>query len=284
MRRTGIVMVLGLMGAMADLPLFAQCSDAGACVVGSAEQSESHRIGVFYVYGRSTATDDLTFNGVQLDAVFRLSPHTNLQVRLPFTHISGPLGSTRGIGDAVVTAEQTINKTHRTRFAIQAGARLSIGEENAAGLPQSYQPGLGTTDLIVGISYENHEWMTALAYQLSRSRNTNALTRLKRGDDIMLRGGYRSSIERLRFSGELLAVQRLTKSSVLVGGASGSEVYTDLENSNALQVNVVGEVVYPLAGKLDVSLSAAVPLLKREVNVDGLTRALSAKVGVIVAL
>ena len=78
---------------------------------------------------------------------------------------------------------------------------------------------------------------------------------------------------------QLLIIKRLGKSSVL-DTTSTTESFVEEEDSDQLQINFLLNAVYQFSENYSLFIEAAVPFLKREVNVDGLTRAFSAAIGI----
>ena len=99
--------------------------------------------------------------------------------------MSGPLGATTGLGDAILALELTLHEGSLGKVIAQAGARLATGDDDAAGLPQRYQRGLGSTDPLVGIRLDADTWEAGLGYQRASSRS-GLLEPLKRGDDLLV--------------------------------------------------------------------------------------------------
>ena len=257
-------------------PVFSQCSDAGVCAIGSKRSALHHEVGVSYIYGKSKPDDGLSFNAVQVDAMLHVLDDSRISIALPWTRVSGPIGSLNGIGDLIVFLNQTVISDDPAVLSLQIGAKLATGSSNSGNLPQAYQPGLGTNDLIFGASYETDPFLFAMGYQLSRGRSNNASTQLKRGDDLLLRVGYRYEFDEFTATAEILAINRLQLSSIVV---SGSSVFAEVPESDQFQVNLMGRIFYPL-GSYSVQGLIAFPILSRKVNLDGLTRSFTLSVGI----
>jgi hypothetical protein len=260
--------------------LSAQCSDAGACVIGGAPMdAQHHSVTVNYVFGSSGGDEALTFHGIQIDGVVGLYEDAALIIRLPYTSIDGPLGSSSGIGDLTLLWRQGLWSDHGSRLSLQVGGKLATGPVNEGGLPQAYQPGLGTNDVIAGLSYETAQWMFAAGYQLSTGRSENAVNRLERGDDLFARAGYSyADVEDLTLGLEVIAIKRLGEDNIryMIGELDS---FVDVADSDQMQVNVLGKAAYSLAANISVVGQVAVPLMQRDVNIDGLKRALSIAAG-----
>ena len=276
MNRIANVVVFSLLGSHA---VFAQCSDAGICVIGSHGQEVHHQVAARYVFGKSGNEDGLTFHSVEVEGRFEVFSGSQIAAVLPWSRIDGPLGNASGLGDLKILWDQNLSRDADYELSAQVGAKLATGISNAASLPQSYQPGLGTNDLLLGMSYKIQQWRFAVGYQLSRGRSDNALTRLRRGDDLLVRTGYERNFEKLAVGLEALAIKRLHRSSVLDTSATGGGAFIDVPGSDQFQVNLLATAMLPLSDAFSVRAYVAFPLRNRDVNVDGLTRSISLSLG-----
>jgi hypothetical protein len=258
---------------------FAQCSDAGVCSLGHAEENPGHVFSFGYAFGRSSRADDITFHSVKVGADIRVADGSVLSLGTEYNSQSGPLGDVSGIGDATLTWTQSLVNTDDERLLLQLGAKFALGKDDEGKLPQAYQSGLGTNDLLAGVKYEMDGWSFAAGYQHPFGRSKNSVDRLKRGADLMGRIGYTHAVGELEVGGDILFIRRISRSSVLSATAGGAETFVDLPGSNQSQVNIIGRGVYPLSELTTIRVSVAVPLLKRKVNVDGLTRSITLSIG-----
>jgi hypothetical protein len=258
----------------------AQCSDAGVCSIGSRHALLRHQVSARYVFGSSGKTDDLTIHTIQVEGTIQFLRDSRLSILLPWSRTNGPLGYASGIGDLAILWNQTVWGEAGNQLGVQIGGKFATGTTNAGNLPQAYQPGLGTNDLLLGITYETDPWLFALAYQLSRGRSDNAVTRLNRGDDVLARIGYTTHIEDLIVGLEVLAIKRLQESSVLDPAVPGGNSFIAVSGSDQFQVNLLSTASLPLSDTFSLQGRAAVPLRSRSVNVDGLKRSLTLAIGV----
>lgn len=254
----------------------AQCSDAGACSIGATDPAPGHRFGVRYAFGKSGKSDGLSFHTVEAEADVAVSGRSRIMVSLPWSRSSGPSGNLGGLGDLTVLWHQPLADLGSGTLSMQAGARLATGESDGGGLPQAYQPGLGTNDILFGLTYSAGSWHAAAGYQWSRGRSDNAVTRLRRGDDVMVRAGYATDLGGVRAGVDVLAIKRLHVSSV-AGAVAGT--FVDVPGSDQFQMNIVPSAGIPVAERFTLRIAGAIPLRSREVNVDGLTRSLTILVG-----
>jgi hypothetical protein len=265
--------------------LYAQCSDAGICRLGMhMEEPDSKKlnIGVGYNFGYSGKEDDIQYHTVQLDASYQVHESTSLSLLLPYNSQSGPLGSVSGIGDLIIGVSHNLPFDGQSGISFSLGARLATGDENKEpGLPQEYQSGLGSNDVLFGMQYNSGSLYLGAGYQLAGKRNNNEITRLQRGDDFLLRGGYKFAVSAFSFDPQLLLIKRLSESSVLDSGSTSlEEMFVDVEGSDQLQINFLLNTHYKLSDQSSLFFEFAFPFLKREVNVDGLTRAFTIAFGI----
>jgi hypothetical protein len=116
-------------------------------------------------------------------------------------------------------------------------------------------------------------------YQLAGGRNDN-IQRLERGDDLLLRASYQLSFDRLSIVPQLLFIQRLAKSTILDTTSTDEENFVEVDKSDQSQLNFLAKLEYEIDDNISLVGDFAIPFIKREVNVDGLTRAFSASFGV----
>lgn len=262
--------------------LSAQCSDAGICTIGenSPIENETYRftIGAGYRYGASGKEEGVKFHTFGLYGQARIFLNTSLIAEFPVYNIrSGPLGEVSGIGDLMLLLRQSVYSESESSFALMLGVKLPSGDDNADGnLPQIYQSSLGTTDVLFGASYAEKTWGLSAGYQLAEKKhNGNAVTRLKRGDDIYGQVYYVYPINSWELKGDVIAIKRLQKSEIDAGGN-----ITEVPDSDQIQINLGITAGYKLSAAQKIVLQGALPLLKREVNIDGLTRIYTLAIGV----
>lgn len=266
--------------------IFAQCSDAGICIIGKHNVKEipgnTSSISLGYVYGSSGETpdidgnlNDLSFGSFLLEADIDVTKNMRLGASIPYTFISGPLGENHGIGDLAITFSRSfrIKKIHGLTVTI--GGKFATGNVNSDdSLPQRYMPGLGTNDLLIGAVYDYESYYFGIGYQKPFGRSGNYDTRLKRGDDILIRAGFFEQMNKLGIKAEILTILRIQPSSVLDQSAP-TESFVEVEGSNEVQVNLMAAVTYRASKEIGLTGRAAIPFLKRDYNIDGLKRTIS---------
>ncbi len=278
-------LLLTLFVFIVSFKLFAQCSDAGICIIGKHYENEfkNSSASLGYIFGYSGkdpdingTLNDISFGSINLAAKLDILKDAKLDFNLPYTFITGPLGENNGIGDLSIlfTKNFSIKKIHTLSFSV--GGKLATGDVNSAdSLPQRYMPGLGTNDLIVGASYNYKSYYFGLAYQKPFGRSANYVTRLKRGDDVLIRAGFFEQFNKFGVKAEILTILRIQQSSVLNAADTTGESFIEIDGSNEPQVNLLATVTFQASPEILLTGQGAIPFLTRDYNYDGLKRTIS---------
>jgi len=287
MRRTIFIYLITLLFlSIFSISNFAQCSDAGICQLGHLvdDGEKQHlNISVSYKNGYSEKENDVSFQSFQLDTHYDLFKRSTIGFIIPYNIQSGPDGSVNGIGDLLLIWTQELFFDETSSLNASVGIKLATGDENKnPSLPQVYQPGLGSNDLIFTIDYNYDKIGFGLGYQLAGGRNDKERIRLKRGDDLLVRTFYIISFDDFSVIPQLLLIKRLSKSSVLDLNSTG-ENFVEVDKSDQSQLNLLALLQYNLNENYAFFSEVAIPFLKRKVNVDGLTRAYTASIGLRVS-
>jgi len=256
---------------------YSQFSDAGITFIGKRNPvltkfDSTSEVSVMYAYSYSGANlGDITFNSVRLEGDIHLSKMARVNVSLPFNLSSGPGGVVTGVGDALAafTVYAKLGKSGIWGFTV--GGKFATGNANSGGLPQSYQAGLGTNDLIVGISDNIKMVNICVAYQKPFGTSKNSLTGQKRGDDVMLRFGITQPIKKLNLQEEVFVIKRIQNTSLVVPGSSPLQ-YSVKQGTNELQVDLHGKLSYKFSPVIRTDIEGFVSLLSRNYNLDGLSK------------
>lgn len=261
---------------------YAQCSDAGICQLGGHSMGEDDEvlftISGFYKYGYSGKEDDVQFNSLQLNGSYNLFNNTSIQLLIPYNVQAGPAGSVNGIGDLILSLNQNLLTDGNSALNGSIGIKLATGEDNKDSLPQIYQSGLGTNDVLFALNYTFNKISFGAGYQLSGGRNNN-ITRLEKGDDLLLRVSYDLSFGQFSITPQFLYIQPLAKSRIL-DTTSVEEAFVEVDKSDQPQLNFLAVLRYKIDDYFTLVGDFAIPFLSQEINVDGLKRVFSASVGV----
>jgi hypothetical protein len=267
--------------------LFSQCSDAGICILGKQHEASPEVLNSFlslsYVYGNSGTSvydgDEITYNSIRFGGELQVFRAARFGFSVPYSYNIGTLGTANGVGDLSLFWTYNLPLTHISSINFQLGAKLSTGVTNTTdSLPQSYMPGLGTNDLLISASYTSGYFSFSAGYQKTFGRSNNDVTRLKRGDDLMFRAAYFQEFNKLSVKAEVITILRMQESSIQ-DPLSLTESFVTIGGSNETQVNLLGEVSYAVSKDLVLTGNAALPLLKRDYNYDGLRRSLTFSAG-----
>jgi hypothetical protein len=265
---------------------YAQCSDAGICQLGGylteGVKKEMFNFSALYKYGYSGKDDDVLFHSFMLDGSYNFLDNSSVQVLIPYNIQSGPDGNVKGIGDLILSWNQRLFSDEYSSFNASLGIKLATGKDNKDNLPQVYQSGLGTNDVLIGINYQYDKINVGAGYQLSGGRNNN-LYKLQKGDDLLLRASYEFELlpDLISITPQFLFIQPMARSSILALSSTGKEIFPEVDKSDKPQLNLLTELEYKIDNNLSLAGNFAIPFFKREVNVDGLTRAFSASFGLM---
>jgi hypothetical protein len=262
------------------------CSDAGVCTMGTMRSATHDRDTSAYASVTLTPSYGAGEQGVAIVQVlpeveWRVAHLVTLRASLPLMYTSGSLGTNSGIGDAVFSVSRTFQLSDDVGMGLTLGTRLPTGTTNAvytatASLPMPYQTGLGTTDLVVGVSSTFDRWSVALGYQrVLANNNLNTYVDqgldyftskdYQRGDDAILRIGRAIPIADIDLVPSVLAIYRVQQDRVM-----GERV----EGSDGLTLNLALAASASIADRMNLRFDVAAPVIVRKVRADGLTRAL----------
>lgn len=292
----------------------AQCSDAGVCSVGEhASSSTEFTASLDYLIGSSGKPDNIDIHNINLT-----TRYSYFFVILPYVVKSfkneAYTGSQHGIGDVIVGGSYSFPFDRDPYISTDSGSdsvwtlptnsaltfdiagKFPTGSINKNDLPLRYQNGLGTTDLLLGatfsLPYYNNpnegNWLVGLGFQLPFGISGNRYDSLKRGPDLLARLSYSRDFSDIRLTCELLAIKRLRKSTltdhwIYTTEQSPDPIYRDeleIENSDNLQLNINVSADYRISEDVRINAGIVIPMLKREDNTDGLTRAYTILLGV----
>ena len=259
--------------------LAAECADAGVCRLSQTGHGQDHRwrteLGLGYANGDNL--DNVSYTTITPRLAFRPWTSGELRVELPFLSLSGDQGDAQGVSDALMSYEQRVFDRHRTQISVLAGLRLPTGDDNVnPGLSQGYQLGLGTLDVLAGVSCQWRAITLALAYQHVGGENNLAGVHLERGNDCAVSCDVAPQWSAWSPRLGVVAVQRLEESQIDDG--SGGRIA--VADSDGLQVNLRGGLSWMVHRQISLDVSVAKALLSRDSNVDGLTRSSAISAGI----
>ncbi len=278
------LLIVTLLAAFSQQTM-AQSADAGiASVENQIRDRWRHSIMLTYMYGSGgtgadSTSSGLNYHSLMLSGEVSIFGGTSIWGALPLNQQDGPLGNVSGIGDLMLIVNQKLFGISSVEVSLGVGARFGTATVNEDSLPQSYQSGLGSTDLLLEADFISKNVNFGMGYQLAGKRSINSITRLKRGDELMFRGGYTYRGDLIDLGGEFVAIKPLQESSVLNPLSQGAE-FINIPESDEFQVDLLVKARYHFSELFGLTGTISVPLTKRNTNVDGLTRVFAASFGI----
>lgn len=230
-------------------------------------------------------TSNLT-NSLELN--YQLSNKIYSQLKVPYTYISGNLGSVSGVGDLTFSFSYTALNKIKKSVNVVAGIKIPTSSSNSdinnKPLPMAYQTSLGTVDGLFGVNYRLSKWDFTLAYQHSFNQNKNQYLHtfslendynsyfesknLKRADDAVFRINKSFLFKNATLTSGLLFIYHLQNDTY--ENLLGTRV--ESKGSQGLTLNLNAAVIFPISRKVDFTFIYARPLKIRDARPDGLTR------------
>ncbi len=302
-RKLAQFMVLMLVWAMGSNKANAQgCSDAGVCSINRsnlAQNSDSlkNKIGVSFSY--AIGEQGAKFFIPQLEPQIRISDRSMIQIKLPFMFIKSPIANHSGLGDVLLNYSIELDSFLNQRIGFSIGTRIASGtaslKNNSIPMPMAVQLGLGSTDIILGVSIQfkkgfsaalgfqhpvfnqNQNGFDSIAFKklestqnLASSDNFFISSNLVRKGDLMLRLDKIFVMPKLEINVGLLPIYHLGNDEVLLS----KSVVQAIEGSKGLTLNANAGLRYKLNHQFEISVLGASPLITRKSRPDGLTRSL----------
>ncbi len=278
-----VTLYLLILISLISSPAFSQDMDAGISVMGrrdarfdkDRDESKFMLTNNLGFSGKDPLDkSSFTINTISAEGDVHFYKSSRAYFRLGYGIIAGPIATEKGLGDMIIMFSSDARLPLVGDWNFSFGAKFSSGSATIDGLPPSYQPGLGTNDILLGFGKNFGIANIYLGYQKPFGRSNNAATELKRGDDVMMRAGITEIFKTGSFQMEILGIRRIQKSNVKVVLTTPTQ-YVDIDNSNQLQLNVMAKVNVQTSKNISIEALAALPLLTRDSNIDGLKRAFS---------
>ncbi len=309
--------LLTLLGPLVILWHFSSgqgCSDAGFCTMGAMKPDQPYNKKVefklrtieFSFYRGTTTLTPIVYVATA-DMNFSLNRKNTIQIKVPFQHVEGRLGTTGSMSDLSFCFTHNLINSDRFDLNLSVGAKVPTNNSNLKDqegnpLPMYYQTSLGTYDFIAGISLINRQWLFATGIQIPLNQNGNKFdwhrwpqndpeeflyvqkypnsTDLKRGTDVMLRVERNFRLSRVNFSLGMLPIYRITADRYTpdpsVQGKFGERSSVDSKGNEArgLALSAIATIGYSFNVNSGVRLLVGHKIAQREFSPDGLTREL----------
>ncbi len=272
--------------------LFAQgCSDAGICTldgIGPAVKEGDRPSKNELKFGLSLGAADenvQAFTGI-LDYQRSFDDSWSANIKIGAANHKSKEVSVSGLSDALFSLQYAINSS----FRLMAGVKLPLNraneKNNGTALPMVYQTSLGTTDMLLGVSYQLSRLQLSLAYQQALDQNENSYYgsinvppapdeyRYKRKADLVIRLSYPFNLKnQWTLVPGILPIYHLDNDEYTIAGQANS---ISIQGSEGLTLNATLLLSYAINKKSDIQLLAGAPLIVRDERPDGLTRSMVA--------
>ena len=278
------------------------CSSAGFCTMGALKSDQKFGIGrkikLNYIeVSQLMAFSGLgeTINATTLDVSVALGAKNQVQIRLPYAWVDGPLGNTKAFGDVYLNYSRNLVKTEKYSVNAMIGTKFprfttALARPDGLPLPFYYSPSLGTYDLVLGASLISNKWLLGIGFQnpVYKAMTDNGFTPLayentplaaqaskyesslniRRGADIMLRLERNFRFSKFSFYLGLMPVFRITPDEIT--GKDGKRM--QVSGSEGLAVTTLLGGRYNLDIHSSVKILTGVNILQRQANPDGLKK------------
>lgn len=284
------------------------CSDAGFCTMGALkpDQGYSKKLSVrvrsieLSQYIGVTRFKDVIYN-YTADITVGIGEKTSIQFKMPYAFVQGVLKNTNGIGDLSIGLARNLVANDKYQLNLTLGMKLPVGNSNVElegkPLPMYYQPGLGTYDMVAGISIISKGWLLAAGYQQSLNQIDNDFwwtdwagdpqeevalgykqsKNLDRGKDIMMRVEKNFRFSNFNFNVGLLPIYRLNLDKII----SRKDVDLEIEGSNGLALTLLVGGGYQFSVKSGIKIMNGFRIVRRAHNPDGLSREFVSNIGYV---
>jgi hypothetical protein len=269
-------------------------SGAGVVIVDDVMENHKAQLSVGHTFAEGERGTNI--NIPTLEGRIPVLDHGYFDFKLPIYAAKGELASVAGLGDASVTYTHHWYNLEQFSFQATGGFKLGMGNSTITDgsgrpLPMTYQSSLGTTDLMIGanvmwkkyvtlaagyqqpiIRYTENDYLRmSPANELSYSTVDYPLSRkLYRNGDVMMRLEGHYSGERAGISAGPWAIYHLAND--LYQDETGR--WRELNGSEGFTLNVAGNayIRWGRLGEWKFDVTAALPVVKRDIAPDGLTR------------
>ncbi len=287
------------------------CSDAGFCTMGAMKPDQPfykdlkirfRSLDFSNYVGITRFKDVILAQTIELNIAIKAT--NNIQVKLPYTSTSGPMGTVSGLSDVTISYTRVLQSSERFSWAGTIGGKIPTSDANVTvegrSLPMYYQPSLGTYDLILGTSFKTRKWLVAAGYQHAFNENKNNFfwspwkdtekfddarlypvsIALKRGEDIMFRLERNFRFSKFNFSVGYLHIYRLNEDTKgLPDSDERVKVADDIGTSKGSAITGIFAGGYNFSVKSGVKVIVGRRIRKRHLNPDGLSREWVVSVG-----
>jgi len=299
------IILLVILAAIISVKPYAQgCSDAGFCSIHaiknntatSIEKDENNNdIAIGFSFGKGERSTSVYTPYIEYTR--SITAQTSVTGKLSFSAVTGELANTSGPGDLFLSVNHAIDHKKKWQKSFILGLKIPFDKadivKKAIHLPMPYQTSLGTTDLVLGLSYiRNAFGATAALQQPLKKMNGNRFlpsdypsvplaaaylptNYFERKGDALLRFSYNFDLKsKFSIRPSLLGIYHLGNDSYL----DGNKMRMEIPKSSGLTLNANVFVDYKLTETSALELTLGTPFVVRTNRPDGLTRSFVAAV------
>lgn len=293
MRYSIVIVVLIICVGLTQTTCSAQgCSDAGICSAPTIKLTDSS---VFSGDKKNIINAGLTFGtaqynvsalnlGLEYTRIFGKRFITSVKYNYAFN--SGPLGSNIGPSDLVVTCAYRVKN-----FTPMVGIKIPLSDANKIDrglpLPMAYQTSLGTTDLLLGLTYAKSNWGVSVAWQQPIVQNKSSFfvtdydadvinqkyvstNGFERKADVIAKAFYNIPFKNKRwlFTPGILPIFHTANDTWVDKAGQRNEI----KGSQGLTLNTNVALTYAANPSFMFRLTVGAPVMARKVRPEGLTK------------
>lgn len=280
------------------------CSDAGFCSIHAIKNNtaapvekddNNNDIAIGFSFGKGERNTSVYTPYVEYTR--SITEKTSVTGKISFAAVTGELANTKGPGDLFISVNHAIDHNKKWQKSFVMGLKIPFDEadivEKGIHLPMPYQTSLGTTDLVLGVSYIRKAFgATAALQQPLKKTNGNRFlpsdypslplagayiptNSFERKGDVLLRLSYNFNLpSKFSIRPSLLGIYHLGNDSYL----DANKMRVEIPKSNGLTLNANLFVDYKLAATSALELTLGTPFVVRTNRPDGLTRSFVAAV------
>lgn len=306
-KRTAMKKILSLLTIITIISIHSHsqgCSDAGFCSIhaiknntaASAEKDGNNNdISIGFSFGKGERSTSVY--SPYIEYTRSLTEKTSVTGKISFAAVTGELANTTGLGDLFLSVNHAIDHNKKWQKSFVLGLKIPFDQADIVRkgihLPMPYQTSLGTTDLVLGVSYIRKAFGATLAVQqpLKKMNGNRFLPSdyptvplagaylptnyFERKGDALLRLSYNFDLKsKFSIRPSLLGIYHLGNDNYL----DADKMQMEIPKSSGLTLNANVFLGYKLASASALELTLGTPFVVRTNRPDGLTRSFVAAV------
>jgi hypothetical protein len=274
------------------------CSDAGFCSIHAIKNNtaasvdkEGNNNDVAFGFSFGKGERSTTVYTPYIEYTRSITEKTSVTGKISFAAVTGELANTTGPGDLFLSLNHAIDHNKKWQKSFVVGLKIPFDQadivEKGIHLPMPYQTSLGTTDLVLGVSYIRKRIGATVALQqpLKKMNGNRFLPSdypsvplagayiptnyFERKGDALLRLSYHFDLtSKFSIRPSLLSIYHLGNDSYL----DDDKMRIEIPKSDGLTLNANLFIDYKLTQTSALELTLGAPFVVRINRPDGLTR------------